>query len=189
MAWPKFGEQNKKMKKKFFLIFSSFLFLNLFSDLVSAHCPLCTIGAGVAAAGAVSLGFSRVVVALLIGGFSMSMGIWFSKIIKKQFIKHQKPIIILGIFLLTFLPLLPIFSKLIGWHVGLFGGYGSLFNRTYLINLSLFAGFIGGGLVFISPFLSKKITSLRGDKLIPFQGMVLTILLLLVVGGIIQLLI
>ena len=114
------------MKKKIFFIFSSFIFLSFFSNFASAHCPLCAIGAGAFAAGAIWLGVSKVVVALLIGGFSMSMGLWFSRIIKKQFIKHQKPVIILGVFLLTFLPLLPIFSELRGWHISLFGGYGSL---------------------------------------------------------------
>ncbi len=38
-----------------------------------------------AAAGAIWLGVSKVVVALFIGGFAMSMGMWFSKIIKKNF--------------------------------------------------------------------------------------------------------
>ena len=83
----------------------------------------------------------------------------------------------------------PIFSQVRGWHISLFGGYGTLFNRTYLINLSLFSGFLGGIIVFISPFLSKKITNLRGGKLIHFQGIFITLLLLLIAGGVVQLLV
>ena len=43
------------------------IFVVVFSmAFVRAHCPLCTIGAGAAAAGAVWLGVSKVVVALFI---------------------------------------------------------------------------------------------------------------------------
>mgnify|MGYP006929334256 CR=1 FL=1 len=67
-------------------IFCSFpLILSIFSArIVSAHCPLCTIGAGAAAGAAIWLGISKVVVAMFIGAFAMSMGMWFSRIIKKQ---------------------------------------------------------------------------------------------------------
>ena len=60
------------IKKK---LFSLFLLPILFFQAVKAHCPLCTVGAGAAAAGAIWLGVSKVVVALFIGGFAMSMGI------------------------------------------------------------------------------------------------------------------
>ena len=71
------------MNKKFFIFPVLTIFL---AKLISAHCPLCTIGAGAAAAGAVWLGVSKVVVALFIGAFAMSMGMWFPKIIKKKYV-------------------------------------------------------------------------------------------------------
>lgn len=154
---------------------------------VSAHCPLCTIGAGAAAAGAVWLGVSKVVVALFIGGFAMSMGMWFARVVKKRYVPFQKTLIILIVFLTTVLPLLPLFTHTAGFHVDLTGGYGSLLNRTYVVNHSLFSSLFGGMIVFFSPALSGKITKLRNGKMIPFQGIALTLLSLIVVGAIIQL--
>ncbi len=175
--------------KKKFLVFFSFLFVLSFSEFVSAHCPLCTIGAGAAAFGAVSLGFSKIVVALLIGGFSMSMGLWFARIIKKKYFKFQDVLVVLGVFLLTLIPLLPIFSELHGVGIYLFGEYGGIFYRTYTIDFSLLAGFFGGLLVFLSPKVSKKITSIRHGKKISFQGSIVTVSLLIIFGGIIQLIV
>src|SRR3989344_9503518 len=88
------------------------LSLMLVTKGVSAHCPLCTLGAGAAAAGAVWLGVSKVVIGLFIGAFAMSMGMWFSKIPKKKYIPFQKTLIILAIFLTTVLPLSPIFKAI-----------------------------------------------------------------------------
>jgi len=168
--------------KKISLFFFGFLFVLSFSEFVSAHCPLCTIGAGAAAAGAVSLGFSKVVIALLIGGFAMSMGLWFARIIKKKYFKYQDSLVIIGVFLLTFIPLLPIFTAIGPLYLSFIGDYG----RTFAINYSLFSGLFGGLLVFVSPSLSKKITQKRNGKIIPFQGTILTILLLIFAGTLLQ---
>ena len=149
-----------------------------------AHCPLCTIGAGAAAAGAVWLGVSKVVVALFVGAFAMSMGMWFSKIPKKRYVPFQKTLIVALIFLTTVLPLLPIFKAIGPLYLPFIGDYG----LTYAINYSLISSLFGGMLVFISPFLSKKINEKRG-KSMPFQGMILTLSLLLIIGALIQLLI
>jgi len=182
------------MRKNFFIFSFIFGALLLFlTENVSAHCPLCTIGAGAVAFGAVELGFSKVVVALFVGGFAMSMGLWMSRLVnkwtKRKFFKFQDSLVILGVFLLTLLPLLPIFSELRGIGIYLFGDYGGIFYRTYIVNLSLFSGFFGGFLVFFSPKVSQKITSLRKGKRIKFQGTIVTILLLIFFGGIIQLIV
>src|SRR3989338_3931715 len=98
-----------KIKKSVF----SFLFTVIFLvKTVSAHCPLCTITAGAAAAGGVWLGVNRVVIGLLIRAFAMSMGMWFSKIIKKKYIPFQKILILVVVFLATLLPLLPFFKAI-----------------------------------------------------------------------------
>lgn len=156
-------------------------FLSLFSiPLVSAHCPLCTIGAGAAAAGAVYFGVTKAAISVLLGGFAVSMGYWISKSIKKKYIPYQDSLIILASFILTILPILPIISQTKGIYIPI-GQYG----KTYAINLSFYTSIIGGIIVISTPYLSKKITSLR-RKTIPFQGVALTILLLIITGGIVQ---
>ena len=167
------------MNKKIFVLPLLTIFLVRF---ISAHCPLCTIGAGAAAGAAVWLGVSKVAVALFIGGFAMSMGIWFSKIPKKKYIPFQKTLIILAIFLTTVLPLSPIFKAIGPLYLSFIGEYGT----TYAINYSLVSGLFGGLVVLISPSLSKKISNLRG-KTIPFQGVIITLSLLIVLGILIQL--
>lgn len=170
------------MNKKFFILPILTTFLIRF---ISAHCPLCTIGAGAAAAGAVWLGVSKVAVVLFIGAFAMSMGMWFSKIIKKRYIPFQKTSIVLVIFLTTLLPLLPLFTAIGPLYLSFIGEYGT----TYAINYSLASGLFGGFIVLSSPFLSKKITDFRNGKIIPYQGMMLTLSTLLITGGLIQILI
>lgn len=174
------------MIKKFLF---GFIFIFLFLKEVSAHCPLCTIGAAAAAGGAVWLGVSKIVVALFIGGFAMSMALWFSKLIKKEYIPYQKILIAIAVFLLTLLPILPFISdehSVFPFYLSLYGDYGSLLNRTYLISHSLISSLSGALLVFVSPAISKSITKLRKGKKIPFQGVLLTLLFLLIIGGILQ---
>src|SRR3989344_6532474 len=98
------------MSKKIILFLSS-IFTLVLTPRVLAHCPLCTIGAGAAAAGAVWLGISKIAVALFIGAFAMSMGMWFSRIIgnKINYLPFQSVLIIVGIFAFTIWPLMPIF--------------------------------------------------------------------------------
>ena len=168
-------------KLNFLLIIPIFL-----ARSVSAHCPLCTITAGAAATGAVWLGVSKIIIGLLMGAFAMSMGMWFSRIPKIKYIPFQRTAIISIVFLLTILPLLPIFSHVAGFHVDLTGGYGSLLNRTYVIDHSLLSSFLGGAIVFISPALNKKIKEKRNGKSIPFQGIIIIFLLIVIASLIIQ---
>ena len=168
-------------KKLFFLP----LFVIFSMNLVSAHCPLCTIGAGAAAGAAVWLGVSKVVVALFIGAFAMSIGMWFARIIKKQYIPFQKTLIIAGIFLTTVLPLMPFFTAIGPLYIPFIGEYG----LTYAFNYSLASSLLGGIVAYSTPGISKKISNLRHGKIIPFQGVILTLLLLIIIGGIIQFLV
>ena len=163
---------------------SSIIFLIpiLLAKAVNAHCPLCTIGAGAAAAGAAWLGVSKVVIGLLIGAFAMSMGMWFAKVPKKQFIPLQKILIISIIFFTTVLPLLPIFSAIGPLYLPFIGEYG----KTYAVNYSLASSFLGGTITFISPSLNKKIKEKRSGKSIIFQGVLLTFSLLAIAALIIQ---
>ena len=167
------------MKKLFFIIF---LLPFTLVKSVSAHCPLCTVGAGAAAAGAIWLGVSKIVIGLLIGAFAMSMGMWFAKIPKKQYVSLQKTLIISIIFFTTILPLLPIFSAIGPLYIPFIGEYG----KTYAINYSLASSFLGGTITFVSPSLNKKIKEKRNGRGIMFQGILLTFSLLAVAALIIQ---
>ena len=173
--------------RKILTLFLSFIFLiPLLSDSVHAHCPLCTAGAAVAAGGAVWLGVSKVVVALFIGAFAVSTGWWFSRLVKKQIIPFQKSIIILISFLLTIIPMLPFLSNIYPIYISLFGQYGSILNRTYILDLSLISSIFGGFVVGISPLISRKLSKLRNGEILPFQGVAITLLLLIISGATIQ---
>lgn len=164
------------------------LFLAIFPlslvGTVSAHCPLCTIGAGAAAAGAVWLGVSKVVVALFLGAFAMSMGMWFARFLdkKRKYIPFQYGIVMIGIFLLTLLPILPIVKAIGPLYLSFIGDYG----RTYAVNYSLYSGLLGGLIIFLSPKINEKIKKKRNGRGIPFQGILLTFLFLGIVATIIQ---
>ena len=172
------------MKIKLFLGLMTMVFL---TEFISAHCPLCTIGAGAAAAGAVWLGVSKVVVALFLGAFAMSMGMWFARVLSKKrtYIPFQNILVIIGVFLLTILPLIPIVKAIGPLHLSFIGAYG----KTYAVNYSLFSSIFGGLIVMSIPSLSKKITQFRKGKMLPFQGIILTLGLIIIAGVIIQILI
>ncbi|PIN95085.1 hypothetical protein COU53_01140 [Candidatus Pacearchaeota archaeon CG10_big_fil_rev_8_21_14_0_10_30_48] len=165
--------------KKIFLIFVFLIFL---INFVSAHCPLCTIGAGVAAGAAVYLGVSKIIVALFIGAFAVSIGWWFGNIIKKRYIPFQKTSLIVGSFLLTVIPLMPLFNVIGPLYLPFIGEYG----KTYAINYALIGSIFGGLVVTSTPSISQRITKLRKGKMVPFQGIILTFILLLIIALIIQ---
>jgi len=170
------------MNKRFLILPTFVIFL---INSVSAHCPLCTIGAGVAGAGAVWLGVSKVVVALFIGAFAMSMGFWFSNIIKKRYVPFQKTLIVIVVFATTVFPLMPIFSAVGPLYLSFVGDYGT----TYAVNYSLGSTLLGGVVILSSPSISRSLTRIRKGKMIPFQGMIITFLTLIITGSIIQILI
>ncbi len=159
----------------------------LFIVNIQAHCPLCTAGAAIAAGGALWLGVSRAVVALFIGAFAVSIGFWISRLIKIRLLPFQKHIIILFSFLTTVLPLMPLIRQDHPFRISIKGDYGSLFNNTYVVNLSLVASIIGGLIVLAAPALSSQITRLRKNKMIPFQGILLTFIILIAISILIQL--
>jgi len=160
---------------------------------VKAHCPLCTIGAGAAAAGAVYLGVSPAIVAIFIGAFAMSVAMWTSTWLKNKF-EHKKylllksPLVIAAVFLSTIIPIIPMLVVFKGFNLFLYGSYGSVLNNSYMLNISWITSLFGALIVFISPPLNKKIKSKREKQDIPFQGILLTLVLLLIISGILQLL-
>lgn len=171
--------------KKFLPI--TFLFFFLIEE-THAHCPLCTVGAAAAAGGAAYLGVSQIIIGLFTGGFAVSIGWWVSRLIKKKYISFQRTLIILFSFATTIFPLLTILDEFYPIYISWAGDYGSLLNRTYLINKFLGGSIFGGLIVSVTPLLSNLITKSRHNKTIQFQGIILTLSLLLITGGIIYLL-
>lgn len=152
----------------------------------AAHCPLCTMGAAAAAGGAVWLGVSNAAIGVFIGAFAVSMGWWIGKLIKKQYVPFQRSGIVAISFFTTVLPLLPMMEGIQPFYISLFGSYGSLLNRTYIINLFLAGSLLGGLIVCLTPWMSNILTKWRNGKMIPFQGILLTFLLLILTGAIMQ---
>ncbi len=153
----------------------------------TAHCPLCTVGAAAAAGGALWLGIDKIVVGLFLGAFAASTGWWLGRLIKKKYVPFQHGLIILLSFALTIIPLLPIISSLKPFSVFLWGDYGSLLNRTYVIDAALVSSIFGGLITSVTPWLSKRVSALREGKVYPFQGVAMTLMILLLAGTILQL--
>ncbi len=151
-----------------------------------AHCPLCTAGAAVALVGAGYLGVNKAVLALFLGAFAVSTGLWFSNLIKKKFIIFQKQIIVFFSFIFTIFPLMPMFNYVYPVYIDLYGEIGSLLNTTYIINMYYVFTIIGGLVVIYSPKVSDYITKLREGKRFAFQGIVMSFLNLILLGIILQ---
>jgi hypothetical protein len=162
-----------------------FLFLIILSGLASAHCPLCTAGAGAAAAGAAYLGVAKPVLGLFIGALGVSMGWWFAKKIPEQYIPYQKEAVVIASFLLTVIPILPIIGQQKAFFIGLAGSYGSLLHNTYMYDASLITSIVGGFIVTASPSVSSKITEYRGEH-IDYQGILVTFATLIALSLVIQ---
>jgi len=171
------------MKKLLATLILPFLFISK----ASAHCPLCTAGAGAAAGIATYLGIDFAVIGILIGGFSYALGSWTSKWVRKKFREiHslQDPIVTGLMFLSIVIPgyfWMPEATPFTLWMIGEYG-------TTISINNFLTGSILGGLIVHLSPKLSKKISEKR-DETLPFQGMTLTISLLILAATIAQVLV
>ncbi len=147
-----------------------------------AHCPLCTVGAAAAAGGAAWLGVSEIVIGVFTGAFAVSIGWWLGRLIRKRYVPFQRSLVILLSFVTTILPLLKLLGGLHPVFIFIAGDYGSLLNRTYLINLFLVGSVLGGFIVLITPWLSSMITKYRHGMTVPYQGIILTLALLIILS-------
>lgn len=158
------------------------------SGPVYAHCPLCTAGAGAMAGAAALLGVKYGAIGVFLGAFATALGLWTTRLVKKQYIPKQKLVIFLVVYLSTLLPLLPFTKDYSSVFISLFGGYGSIFNRTYLINWFIVGALIGSLIVWLSPRVSAGLTAWRNGKKIRFQGLIITFAILLLAGVLMQVL-
>jgi hypothetical protein len=156
----------------FFLFFA-------FAERAKAHCPLCTIGAGVISGIALMFGVSEMSIGVFIGAFALATGLWVSNMLRLE--SWRKGLLTAISFVLTVLPLTAIMSGFYPIYIHLAGDYGSPLNRTYLINLFLVGGIIGAVITYISPEISWRIAVRRG-RVIRHQGVIVTIALLILIS-------
>ncbi len=167
-------------------------FLFLFSGkLVSAHCPLCTVGVVAAAGGATWLGVNSAAIGVFVGAFSISIAWWIGRLLVKKFNWQKKSALIITVlailsFFTTVIPIMALIPDFFPVYISIGNNYGSLLNRTYLVNQLLFGSIIGAIITSITPFLSKLISKFRNDRLFPYQGVILTFILLIIAGVILQ---
>lgn len=162
-------------------IFLSIFLLGIPS--VNAHCPLCTIGAAAAAGGAAYLGVNATVIGIFIGAFAASMGLWLARMIKRQFVPFQKSILVILSFVTTVYPIKAMLSDYHPLYISWIGQYGT----TLAIDMFLVGSILGGIILGVSPTISQKLTTMRDGKMIPYQGMILTFVTLILIGIIFQL--
>lgn len=177
------------MIRRLFSLFGIAVTINVFfSKAAFAHCPLCTIGAGAVALGATWLGVSAFSVGIFLGAFAIALGFWISRLLKKKYVPHQALLLGLLSFLTTIIPLRPLLYNNTAILVSLYGDYGTWLNTTYVIDRFLIGSVLGALIVLCAPKISKWFSKVRKSKMIPFQGIVLTFAMLLVVSLIYEIL-
>jgi len=162
--------------------------LSLVPTVAFAHCPLCTAGAGALAVLAAYLGISSIIVGILIGAFALALGMWLAPKVKKKYLPFQNELLVLVIFLGTVVPIAPLVREYGPLYLALLGEYGTLFHNTYVINLFIFGVVIGSIIVLIAPHLSSVLSRMRGSQM-PYQGMTITLGLLVAVSVLVQILV
>lgn len=174
------------MKVKITIFIAAILAMIFLPQGVLAHCPLCTIGAGAAAAGAAWLGVKYMVIGIFLGAFAVALGLWIGRMIKKSYIPHQTSLLGVLSFITTILPLRPLLKDYGSFYLSIAGDYGSFLNRTYLVDRFLLGSLIGALILVITPYISNLIIKTRGSKIFPYQGIIITFVLLLSTSLIIQ---
>lgn len=167
---------------------SSFLGLPVLGLFVSApahaHCPLCTAGAGLAALGAAKLGVGPVSIGIFLGAFAVALGLWVARFLKKQYLPRQKGLLAVFSFATTIFPLQSVLADNTPLYLPFWGEYG----KTFVINLFVAGAVVGGVLILLSPYLSRKLALARGGEMYPFQGMLITLVLLVSASAMIEIL-
>jgi len=161
------------------------VFILIVPKTVLAHCPLCVAGAGALAVVATSLGVSSVVVGILIGAFALALGLWLAPMVKKQYIRYQRQILTLVIYLGTIIPIMPFIKDYGPLYISLGGEYGTPWHNTYTVNLFLFGSLLGSALMLVAPSVSRLVTRLRNHQM-PYQGIIITLCLLVIASVIAQ---
>ena len=153
-----------------------------------AHCPLCTAGIGLVAIGAYWIGVKAMTIGVVLGALATVFGLWLDTLLKKKYLPYQRELVVSASWLLTLVPLRLLFADYASWYVDWFGEYGSFFNRTYIVNVFWVGAAIGTVLILLAPALSQSFTKLRRGRPWPFQGVALSIVIIIIASLIVQLL-
>lgn len=134
---------------------------------VMAHCPLCTAAVGTGLITARYFGIDDSLVGVWIGALIISTALWSDKILSKKIGKIflQKWILIIAFSFLTILPLFA--ANLINFQ-NTFAGVDRLLFGTALGMAVSLAGF----------YISPKIRGENNRPVVPFQTIILTMLIL-----------
>lgn len=141
-----------------------------------AHCPLCTAGAGILAIVAASLGVPALIISTLLGGFALAMGLWIAKLIKKKYIPYQDQLMAGVIYLSTVLPLWPLLKEYKTLYAPLLGF--DKYADKVPVDIYLVGALLGAALLFVAPYASSAVSTLAKKQIIPFQGLLITLILL-----------
>lgn len=157
--------------KRLIILFGTFGF----ALQARAVCPVCTI----AVAGGVGLarefGLDDALVGVWIGGFTMSLSLWFYDWLLKKGKKFwgMKAVSIVAMYAMAILPLF--FMKDV-WHP---------LNTLWGINKLLLGTVIGSVFFYLSPWLNQKIKDTNGGKqYFPFQKVVVPVCVLLILTAV-----
>lgn len=190
-------DKSRLDKKIIFSLITAPVLIIVGAIKASAHCPLCVVGAAAAATGAKLLGMTNLALGVLLGGFAMAMGLWTNNLIW-NFARRRKwsvstkvkkivsSFFITAVSIATIIPMALRFPVNKGLYIFIIGGYGSILNRTYVINEFLITTLIGAGIIIASPYISSWIRKLREGRMIPYQGMIITFFLLIITSVIFQ---
>lgn len=148
-----------------------------------AHCPLCTIGVVAVGLGAYKLGVSTFSVGIAAGAAALALGLWMARLVRKQYVRGQGPLIALIVFSTTILPVAPLLPGARGLYLPFIGQYG----YTLVVPNVLTGAIIGGLLVLLAPSASLLLAHARGGKRIPFQGVIALLVLLAATLAIVEL--
>ena len=151
--------------------------------VVSAHCPLCTGAVILAATSAKYYGLDNSIVGLFVGAFAISLGLWIGNRLKTKYFRFQTTAIVLASFILTVGPLIFTKNDKLLLPLFLFGEAGSIFHRVYFVDKLILGSIIGGILCLITYGLHLHIKKVRGRVLFPFQGLVFTLVSLVIAGA------
>ncbi|MDH3468933.1 MAG: hypothetical protein OES26_24110 [Gammaproteobacteria bacterium] len=122
-------------------------------------------------------------VGIFLGAFAVALGIWIARLIKKQYVPRQKTVLAIFSFVTTIFPLRTALADYTSVYLPFWGEYGA----TFVINLFVVGATVGGVLILLSPYLSRKLALARGGKMFPFQGMAITLVVLITAAFVIEL--
>ena len=166
--------------------------LSIFSFLpnaVQAHCPLCSAAVGAGVVVAEMYGFDTSVIGIFVGAFAISTGLWAANWLKKEYVPWQKALVVAVSFALTVVPVLALQQQQaaissVPVMVNLAGDPGGLLHRVYWVDKLLFGSIAGGAISLFALWANSKLKSRNNGKVyVPFQGIVLTLSLLLLASA------